>query len=348
MSRRIFRFFALGAIVFFAGWSIYWFIVARNLRDGVARWQASLPAQGWRLDTHDMAFGGWPLRSALTARDVSLSRASAMSPGATPGGIGVASATVIVSIDLFQPNRLRIDFPDALHVSFHKQPGITVSGKELAAELPLRAVSPVVHVGGADVRLGLAPGDGIIAGSLMSDTEVTQGLARFGITAANVTLPGGVTWALGSHVRSFAVSGTVNGLAALAGTPMAAAAAWRDGGGAVDVSQYKLGWDTLDLTGAGTLRLDDKLQPVGNGTAHVVGYAQTLDRLAATGMLSNSAALAAKAMLTVLSDGKIQTDKKQSGEDGGVDIPISLRNRILSAHQIPLVQTPEVDWSATE
>jgi len=70
----------------------------------------------------------------------------------------------------------------------------------------------------------------------------------------------------------------------------------------------------------------------------VAGYAPTLDVLATHGVISNSAAVAAKAMLSLIA---------ATPADGGpaeVEVPLSLQQGTLSMHQIPLVRLPKLDW----
>jgi hypothetical protein len=97
-------------------------------------------------------------------------------------------------------------------------------------------------------------------------------------------------------------------------------------------------WGPLDLTASATLALDDQLQPMGAGSARLVGYAETLDMLASRAAISRSAATATKAVLSLVA---------HSPEDGSppdVEVPLTLQYRTLSMRQVPLVRLPEVDW----
>ena len=107
------------------------------------------------------------------------------------------------------------------------------------------------------------------------------------------------------------------------------AEAWRDGGGSLAISHLAMGWGPLGLTSSATLALDDQLQPMGSGSARIVGYAATLDRLAAAGMLTRSAATAAKAVLSLMA-GTGDGDGPQA-----VDVPLTLQYRTLSMRQVP-------------
>jgi Uncharacterized protein conserved in bacteria (DUF2125) len=116
------------------------------------------------------------------------------------------------------------------------------------------------------------------------------------------------------------------------------AAAWRDAGGTLEIQRLAVNWGPLDLTGSATLALDDQLQPMGTGSARVIGYAETLDALAARGAISRSAATAAKAVLSLLAHAPAD------GSPPDVKVPLTLQYRTLSMRQVPLLRLPELDW----
>jgi hypothetical protein len=153
-------------------------------------------------------------------------------------------------------------------------------------------------------------------------------------------LPAVRTWPLGNRLSSFSIEGTVDGPVPLARGLVPRATAWRDGGGALEVKHLALGWGPLGLSGAATVALDARLQPMGTGSVHMVGYAASLDVLANAHVLTASAVVAAKAVLSLLAS---------VPEDGGpaeVEVPLTLQDRTLSMRQVPLVKMPEVIWPA--
>jgi hypothetical protein len=79
---------------------------------------------------------------------------------------------------------------------------------------------------------------------------------------------------------------------------------------------------------------------MGSGTAHLVGYAEALDKLAAGAVLTKSAATAAKAVLSLLAG------SGADDEPANVDVPLTLQYRTLSMRQVPLLRLPELDWPA--
>jgi hypothetical protein len=143
---------------------------------------------------------------------------------------------------------------------------------------------------------------------------------------------------LGPHVADLEAKAVLNGPLPAAGRPAEAAASWRDGGGSLEVQHLALSWGPLTLTASATLALDDQLQPMGAGNARIVGYAETLDALAAHAMISRSAATAAKAVLSLLANAP------DEGSAPEVEVPLTLQYRTLSMRQVPLLRLPELDW----
>jgi len=111
--------------------------------------------------------------------------------------------------------------------------------------------------------------------------------------------------------------------------------AWREAGGAVNLNALSLQWGQLGLSGNGTVALDKDMQPEGAFTAHLTGYEQAIDSLAAAGWIKLSAASIAKLALGIAS---------HPGPDGklSVDTPLTIQNRRISAGAIKLGQMPEL------
>ena len=111
--------------------------------------------------------------------------------------------------------------------------------------------------------------------------------------------------------------------------------AWRDAGGTVNLPDIALQWGQLDLSGNGTLALDADAQPEGAFTAHLTGFEQALDSLAAAGWIKMSAASIAKLAMGIAA---------HPGPDGRpqVDAPVTIQNRHISLGPAKLGQVPEL------
>jgi hypothetical protein len=173
-----------------------------------------------------------------------------------------------------------------------------------------------------------------------STRDQSRPAATFAVSSEAIALPAGIKWPLGPNISSLSMDGTLNGNLPDTRDITRWAEAWRDGGGSLEVTHLAMGWGPLGLTSSATLALDDQLQPMGSGNGRIIGYAETLDRLAAGGILTRSAATAAKAVLSLMA-GTSDTDEPSS-----VDVPLTLQYRTLSMRQVPLLRLPEVDWPA--
>lgn len=333
----------LGSIplLLIAGDFVYWRIAAERLRDGYRGWIAAQSAAGWEIDSANPSIGGWPVSAELAVPTVTLRHQGP----AVPGSISAAGAEVTLSVPLFVPTALRISVGGPLHVRVGNGPDMIFSSATNSVSVPLAASARQTVVAKAN-QLRMEPATGawrITFGSLgvranIDTAEQTTPPVTFTVDAGTVGLPAGIRWPLGPTIGSLSFGGAVNGKLPPPTEVADWAKEWRDSGGSLQIDRLALTWGPLRLTGSATLALDDELQPMGSGNARIVGYAAALDQLAAGGVLTRSAATAAKAVLSLMAD--------TSGDDepGAVEVPLTLQYRTLSMRQVPLVRLPEVDW----
>lgn len=115
------------------------------------------------------------------------------------------------------------------------------------------------------------------------------------------------------------------------------AALWRDAGGAASVSMLHLTGPGMTVSGHATIKLDAVLQPSLVGMAHIVGYSAVLDGLMAAGLMKAETAMAAKTVLDLLA---------APAADGGVDIPLQIKDGVLTVSHFALLRLPLVEWPA--
>jgi hypothetical protein len=324
----------------------YWRFIAERLRTGYQAWLEAQVARGWNIGSGPVSIGGWPRAATMRIPNLTMRHA-----GPTiPGDLNVASAGVVVSVSLFNPTELRVSLSGPAHVRVGDLPDVIVTGNETSAFVPLQPDGPFsVVLYGSGLRLEAATGTRhVTIGLLNARAQVaadapgdqSQPAATFSISAEAIALPNGIKWPLGPNISSLVLDGRLNGKLPETNEITHWAEAWRDGGGSLEVKHLTMGWGPLGLTSSATLALDDQLQPMGSGNGRIIGYAETLDRLAAGGMLTKSAATAAKAVLSLMA-GTSDTDQPSA-----VDVPLTLQYRTLSMRQVPLVRLPEVDWPA--
>ena len=345
--RRFWIAWAALPLLLLIGDVVYWRYAAQQLDAGFAAWVATQRAAGWTFQAAPPALGGWPVAATLTTTGVTLSGGKAD----VPGGLRWTADRLVLRVALLHPQMLEIVAGGMQHLQVGNGPTIPFTSDRMRAELPLRIGAPphAVHLRAENLRADISAGGEtteLAIATLDARLDVHAAAARsepalvVTIQAGTITLPSNLHWALGPRITSASLEGALDGPLSQAPDFTAGAMAWRDGGGAVQIRHFDLHWGPLDLSGTARLELDQQLQPAGAGTIRAVGYAETLDALAANGVLSPSAAVAAKAVLSLLAQ------PPEVGQQADVTAPLSLRHRTLSMREMPLVRLPELDWPA--
>ena len=223
-------------------------------------------------------------------------------------------------------------------------PDIPYTADRLQAVIPLDPGVPArsVVVRAVNLRAGLPAGAVTLAAmdlraSWTPAAQQNEAAVTVGLTASDIGLPPGPAWPMGSRVDTVALDGSLGGPLPRVPGLAAKLTAWRDGGGTVEVKRLAVSWGKLAATVAATVALDETLQPMGTGTARIQGAAAGLDALAANRAIGEKSAVAAKALLALMT---------HPGEDGvpEVDVPITVQDRRLSLGRIPLARLPELSW----
>ncbi|MDR3531292.1 MAG: DUF2125 domain-containing protein [Rhodopila sp.] len=348
MRRKYWVIAAAIPLILVAGDIAYWRIASERLRAGFQDWQAERKAQGWETASGPVSIGGWPQAATVTVSNLTLRHAGPL----IPGDLGVASAGITLSVSLFHPSTLRLSLAGPLHVRAGDAPDVIVTADETSVSVPLDQTGPMLiglrasglrlepATGAWHVTVGLLTTQAKLSAETEAGSEPSDPAATFAVTSEAIALPAGTKWPLGTNISSLSFDGALNGPLPKDHDITRWAEAWRDGGGSLEIRHLAMGWGPLGLTSSATLALDDQLQPMGSGNGRIVGYAEVLDRLAGAGMLTKSAATAAKAVLSLMAG---------AGDGNGpsaVDVPLTLQYRTLSMRQVPLVRLPELDWPA--
>jgi hypothetical protein len=324
----------------------YWRITVERLRTGYQAWLAARVDEGWQVGSGPFLIGGWPRKATLTVPNLTLRH---MAP-TIPGDLSVACSDVMLSVSLFAPTDLLLALTGPMHVRAGNLPDVVVTADEVSVTVPLQPAGPLsIALRSSGLRLEPAIGAWhATVAQLSAQAEIAaesslappQPAATFSMSSEAIALPADIKWPLGANISSVFLDGRMTGPLPATGNVTRWAEAWRDGGGSLEITHLTMGWGPLGLTSSATLALDDQLQPMGSGKGRIVGYAESLDRLAAAGMLTKSAATAAKAVLSLMAE------TSDTNEPSSVDVPLTLQYRTLSMRQVPLIRLPEVDWPA--
>ncbi len=344
MRRKYWIILAVISVLLVGADLIYWQIASARLTAGLQAWVDARRTEGWEVKMGRPSTGGWPQASTVTVPNFTMRHAGVE----VPGSVNWASAAVSLSLSLYRPTELAIGLTGPQHIQIGSGPDMIVTGDSIAvsAGLVTGDVLPLT-VRAKGIRLEPAGGSWhLTIGLLNADAQVvtepktSKPDVAFSVSSEAVALPASVKWPLGPNISSLSAEGELNGPLPPPQDIAPWASAWRDGGGSLELSHLAVGWGTLGLTATATLALDDQLQPMGSGNARLVGYAETLDKLANAGVLSKSAATAAKAVLSLMAG------SGEGDEAPEVDVPLTLQYRTLSMRQVPLVRLPELDWPA--
>jgi Uncharacterized protein conserved in bacteria (DUF2125) len=346
MRRKYWILAVVIVLLVIAGDGIYWRIAVERVRTGYQNWLAALVASGWDVSSGSSSIGGWPSTGAIFIPNLTLRHGGP----AIPGDVEVAATGVTLSVSLFNPVNLRISVAGPTHVRVGGLQDVVVTSDEDWISAPLlQSSSHTIDVHASGLRIEPSAGIWHATAGLLnaratladeSAADHSDPAATFSVSAEAIALPAVIKWPLGTNISSLSMDGVMNGPLPQTRDITRWAAAWRDGGGSLAITHLALGWGPLGLTSSATLALDEQLQPMGSGNGRIVGYAPTLDRLAAAGMLTKSAATAAKAVLSLMAG------TGGSDEPSVVDVPLTLQYRTLSMRQVPLVRLPELDWPA--
>jgi len=108
-------------------------------------------------------------------------------------------------------------------------------------------------------------------------------------------------------------------------------AAWRDGGGVVEVRLLKIDWPPILAELEGTLTLDEGMYPLGAFSSRIYGYRKAINDMVALGWIKQKKATVALFMLDLFAS----TDEK--GEKL-LKAPITLQNKRFSIGPAPLLK----------
>ncbi len=135
---------------------------------------------------------------------------------------------------------------------------------------------------------------------------------------------------IGGHIARFGAAATLTG-PVTAGPFDRVVAAWRDGGGAINVNTLRLEWGDLRLDGDGTIALDETFRPIGALTLRALGVSETINALRDAGTLSPREAAITRITLRVLAG---------ASEGGKMLLPVTAQFGKLYVGPVAVLEIP--------
>ncbi len=330
------------ATTLIVGYGAFWWIAAERFQSSALAWIEARRAEGYAVGYRAMEREGFLGRLRLTFHDPSLA-----SPAGYPrwswSGVRVAAE--------FRPwaplsVALRADGAQVFMVPGPSGPLLyTGSAGKLAASMTTDRSLPLREMIVRDLILTGQGNDDVVAVPLLDlslrhnaddaepDTDDGYDLS---VRASDLRLPARMGLPLGEHVNRLELDADLIG--DLRSRPWPGALfQWRDAGGIVEISDLVVYYGPLRLTLAGTLALDGDGQPMGAFNARGEGLAETLDALDQRGFLGPSEIAGAKLALRILA-------RPSAVGEPGLNVPLTLQDRILYAASLPLLKVPAIIW----
>jgi hypothetical protein len=318
----------------------YWISLRSQLIEGYAKWRQMAAQSGFKVEGEMVGGGGWPSSVTLELRNLAVEGAK----GVPASEFAWRSERTVVRLSLITPRRLEIEPSGAQRFRIGPHPAFPVTWKNAGAFVLLspEGGAETLTLVGNDISARLGPDRTTLVNIGLVQARSDLGPAAdgipFSLSTEAIDLPSGAKWPLGRRISSLSLEGKLTGKLSAEPTATEWANTWRDSGGALEVGKLALGWGPLGVSATATLALDDQLQPMGAGSARLIGYPAALDALASAGTLSRSAVVAGKAILSLLAPAP------EDDAAGEVEVPLTLQYRTLSIRQVPLLRLPEVDW----
>lgn len=315
-----------------------------RMRAEYAAWVETLSAQGWAVHSQSVSEGGFPFGATLVLTEFNISGGHAM----LPGGLDWHAERVVVSAGLAHPARLTVEPQGEQTIRLASARAVAFSAERLVASVPLgRHAVDRLSLEADGLSAGLVqssrPADLQIEHLLLSLQANRHGAAHVSaaatISATGIELPDNTRWPLGDRVKGFACGLDLASPALSGAAAIEQARAWRDWGGSLSVHDLRLQWGPADLRAQARLGLDRALQPEGRGSATLSGWSQTVDALAAGGIMPEGMAQTVKMVLALMAP---------VSSDGGAEVltlPLTLKDSTLSVGKIPLAQMRAIGWS---
>jgi hypothetical protein len=339
------RFIALGAaiIVAIGAYVAYWMSVAHAVPPALARWAESERAKGREVDLGEPTVEGFPFRIVVRLPKVGYGAPALENAPRYEG----ERLTAVAQPWNLRHVIVRADGPQ--RVSWQDAPNAQRRSALVEAE---RAFASVVARGdeveriAVDLTKARVTADGVpgpvAIGRLQVHTRHPEppppgdqrptppGQFEAAVEAENVSLPAPWGSSLGQTLERASIMLKLTGkLDPDAGRE--GVAAWRDGGGTLEVERVNVRWGRLDAAGDGTLALDDRMRPMGAFGLHVAGWEAGIDAAVADGRIPKRAGDTARTALGLLSLGA-------KDAEGRLTIPVTLQNGAVLLGPVPVAE----------
>jgi hypothetical protein len=316
----------------------YWVWWAGQLERGLAQWREQQRLRGYEITYGGPAIDGFPLAHVARFDGPAIR---------SPDGARWRGPALTARAPLWDPRTIAVSFTGR-HVVERLNAGLldtaTLDSRQADGVLRLRGdgrlesadatllglevlAEPLGRFASGWLRLSLTP-------DYSPETGLVIGYA-FAVETSQLQVPAALAAPLDPTAEKILAVGRLDGIFPQT-EPRRALAAWRDGGGALELERVEIEWPPLGVTASGRLTLDDQLRPEGQLAARIAGLPELLDRLVEQGLMT--AQQVSNIKLAVLVFAGERDDKSRPV----LAAPLIFRAGILSLGPLPLARISPV------
>ena len=329
-----------GIAVAVAGYTGYWFIAAGEIEGRIDAWAERQRAQGLEIESGGTDVAGFPFRFEVSLREPRI-RDTRNGWRWSAGGLRAeALAWDFGEVTVFPDRRNSVEVLlegdrwrtiDAEIEDGRLVVGLDESRRFEEVSLDLTGLEVVGLWPQGPARVGSLQANGISFGGGAVDDEALQTT----IAVRDVVLPSDLAEGLGDSLAFLDIDASVVGPIPSERGTNEAITAWRDAGGTLELTDFRVRWGPLGIESSGTIALDGAMRPIAALTADIIGYGDVIDALIMSNMIPLGDAFIAKVAFNMLAE---------KPEDGGPpvlrSVPVTAQDGILSVATIKVAELP--------
>ena len=333
--------FAAGAVVIaVAGYAGYWFIAAGEIGDRIDEWAEKQRAQGLEIETEGIEVAGFPTRFEVTLREPRIHD--------TRNGWRWAAASLRAEAPAWNFSEVTV-FPDrsnAVQVLVEggewRDIDAQISDGQLVVRLDdeRRFEEIALDLQGLEVA-GVWPEAVARVGSLQANGVALENdgtgedVLKTSIAVRDAILPSDLAEGLGESLDFLDIDASVVGEIPSERGTNEAITAWRDAGGTLELTGFRVRWGPLGVETSGTIALDGAMRPIAALTADIIGYGDVIDALIMSNLIPLGDGFIAKVAFNMLAE---------KPEDGSAPVlrgvPVTAQDGTLTVATIKVAELP--------
>ncbi len=360
---KIFKFFrnslVLGIAVAMAavGYTLYWFVIATNLKDAVANWITQRAQQGITASYNQIEISGFPTKFKVVLTNPKLHTANFALAGQADTSAEKwfwQGQRAVAEMKPWNFSKFSVDLSGAHNLAYKN----LIHNYQFSGEVKKLVMAADINLDGWPEKMQLdigklslsearskanitASSASIFSRRLLPGKEQINSPAKtptfsLKIKFQDLHLPQFLNLPLGYDIQELSTELKVIGNLAPS-ISVFNLAQWRDAGGVIEIDLLQGTYGVLKTNATGTVALDKDLQPLIAMSAKFQGFFPALNTFKKAGYIRSGDAAMAKLVLGVLS-------KRDSKGVRSISLPLSLQDGQLNAGPVPLMAIPAIDW----